>query len=789
MASLIPCYEYDIFISYRQKDNKHDGWVTEFVSQLKGELESTFKEDVSIYFDENPSDGLLETHSVDKSLEGKLKCLIFIPVISQTYCDTKSYAWQHEFCAFNILAKEDPFGRDIRLNTGNVTSRILPVKIHDLDPDDKTLLENELGGVLRSIEFIYKSAGVNRPLRANEDHPQDNLNKTYYRDQINKVANAIKEIINALKNQNTIRKDSGRTPITTKSPARNSIIKVASLSAIGLVLIILGVIFLSGLFKSGRNLERSIAVLPFINESPVDSNKYFINGIMEEVLNNLQLIKDFRVLSRTSTDKFKGPDKPTIPKIAKELGVNYIVEGSGQKYGTMFRLRVQLIKAIGKEDHLWGKSFELDLKETADLFEIQSQISKAIASELKTVITPDEKELIEKIPTSDMTAYNLYLKAEDYLKDYISNHVLSSYQTSFNLYNAALEADSAFARAYTGLARLYYTRYYYETFFKENFLDTCLYFSDRALGIDDQLAEAYYLKGLYYIQNGDIKEALDNYDKALIVNPNYSLVYSERGFILTWIMHDFINGIQNYQKALNLIQGKERPEIIRSLARAYLDAGFVEKSRSLYEEAYTLDDQKVRYLGSIAWLEFSDGNFGEAIKLGRMASTIDSIFALDLFVYSLIPDNEEESLRYAKKLIEKNSKRGTLSLTQTHRIGYAFYKSGKLREADLYLNQEIKYCEEVIKLRRILTQRRAAHYDLAATYAFLGQTENAFKYLDEFGKLDFYQLWWLTLVKNDPMFDSIRSDERFRNLIREKEKKYNTEHERVKKWLEENNML
>ena len=84
--------------------------------------------------------------------------------------------------------------------SGNVASRILPVKIHDLDPEDKTLLENEIGGFLRSIEFIYKSAGVNRPLRANEEHPQDNLNKTYYRDQINKVANAVKEIIAALKN-------------------------------------------------------------------------------------------------------------------------------------------------------------------------------------------------------------------------------------------------------------------------------------------------------------------------------------------------------------------------------------------------------------------------------------------------------------------------------------------------------------------------------------------------------------------------------------------------------------
>src|SRR5512133_3647585 len=112
MSSVIEGYSYDVFISYRQKDNRHDCWVTEFVDQLKGELETTFKEEISVYFDENPIDGLLEIHSVDKSLEDKLKCLVFIPVISHTYCDKKSYAWKNELCVFNKIAKEDKFGRD-----------------------------------------------------------------------------------------------------------------------------------------------------------------------------------------------------------------------------------------------------------------------------------------------------------------------------------------------------------------------------------------------------------------------------------------------------------------------------------------------------------------------------------------------------------------------------------------------------------------------------------------------------------------------------------------------------
>ena len=201
MSGILPGYEYDIFVSYRQKDNEYDGWVTEFVNNLNRELHATFKENISIYFDANPIDGLLETHIVDESLAKKLKCLIFLPVVSQTYCDPHSFAWKYELCSFNKFAKEDQIGRDIRLAGGNVASRILPIKINDLETEDKELLENELGGVLRSIEFIYRAPGVNRPLKPNDERAE-NINHTYYRDQINKVANAVKEIIVAIKKNN-----------------------------------------------------------------------------------------------------------------------------------------------------------------------------------------------------------------------------------------------------------------------------------------------------------------------------------------------------------------------------------------------------------------------------------------------------------------------------------------------------------------------------------------------------------------------------------------------------------
>lgn len=198
MASIVPDFEYDIFISYRQNDNKYDGWVTEFVNNLNKELEATLKDKVNVYFDANPHDGLLETHSVDRSLESKLKCLIFIPIFSKTYCDAKGFAWTHEFVAFIEKAKQDRFGLNVKLNSGNVSSRVMPVRIHDLDDEDVKLAESYLGPI-RSVDFIYRSPGVNRSLRPWDDDVIKNTKQPFYRDQINKVANAIDELIRGMK--------------------------------------------------------------------------------------------------------------------------------------------------------------------------------------------------------------------------------------------------------------------------------------------------------------------------------------------------------------------------------------------------------------------------------------------------------------------------------------------------------------------------------------------------------------------------------------------------------------
>ena len=233
-------------------------------------------------------------------LRRNLKSLVFIPIISQTYCDPRSFAWQNEFIAFNKIALNDPFGRDIKLANGNIASRILPVKIHELDKDDITLLENELGSALRSVDFIFKSPGVNRPLKP-DDSRTENLNHTYYRDQINKVANAVKEIITALKYKDAGQSDLIVQKLNSKSKSwhkkpKKLTLKIATWSFLFLVLAVSSYLILPLLSKTSiDNTDKSIAVLPFVNMSNDPDQDYFGNGIMQEILNHLFKIGELKV--------------------------------------------------------------------------------------------------------------------------------------------------------------------------------------------------------------------------------------------------------------------------------------------------------------------------------------------------------------------------------------------------------------------------------------------------------------------------------------------------------------
>jgi TolB-like protein/Tfp pilus assembly protein PilF len=689
MANIIPGYEYDIFISYRQKDNKGDRWVSEFVDALKTELESTFKEEISVYFDINPCNGLLETHDVDASLKDKLKCLIFIPIISRTYCDPKSFAWEHEFKAFVKQASKDLFGLKVKLPNGNVANRILPIQIHDLAVEDKDLLEKELGGVLRAIEFIYKEPGVNRPL-TQKDNEEKNSNKTNYRSQINKVANAIDEVIHSLKGVQATPlerkfqydhpipkvKEEGKTKKLSETSGINRKSKKWFMIPFSVLLCIAGAFAVFKIIERSKQvndvtkLEKSIAVLPFRNDTPNDSTTYFLNGVMEEILNNLQKIKDFsKVLSRNSVEQFRNNTTKSTPEIAKKLRVNYIVEGSGQKYGNKFVLRVQLIVA-NNEKHLWGKSYEQEIHETSDLINIQSQIAQSIAAELKATMTPEEKQLIEKTPTKNLTALDFYLRGrEEYTKYWINKNntgVLQKdvLQKAEDLYRKAVKYDSTYAQAYTGLARVYWDKNYgkEKEYFSENFMDSVLILTNHALSFDNQLSEAHTLRGTYYSEIGKPEQAIEEFDKAIQLNSNDWMAYLGKG-TLYYSYNDLVKCIDNYQKAASINRGQELTTLQWKIGAVYFDAGFPEKSKYYYQEELKLDGDSSNYYWNLAIDELFLENFNKSIEFGLKGYAIDStrngILYMIGFCYSWL-GKYEESLKYYKKCYEILKTQGAL---------------------------------------------------------------------------------------------------------------------------------
>jgi len=218
----------------------------------------------------------------------------------------------------------------------------------------------------------------------------------------------------------------------THKPKKRLILLLSGAALVVVIFIIALFVFnIIGDGNKNKKLEKSIAVLPFRNDSPEDSTQYFMDGVMEELLNKLQLIESLRVIGRTSVEQFRGQDK-SIQEIAKELGVNYIVEGSGQKSGNSLRMRVQLLTAKN-ERHLWGDSFEQENLEMNDYFKAQSSFAEAIAKELNAALSAQEEELINKVPSVNLEAYDAYLKsnwagdlgpeallkAKDYLEDAI----------------------------------------------------------------------------------------------------------------------------------------------------------------------------------------------------------------------------------------------------------------------------------------------------------------------------------------------------------------------------------
>ena len=264
--------------------------------------------------------------------------------------------------------------------------------------------------------------------------------------------------------------------------------------------------------------EKSIAVLPFINDSPDQENTYFINGVMEEILGNLQKIKTLRVISRTSVERYR-ERKKSVREIADELGVNYIVEGSAQKYGNAFRLRAQLIMAE-HQTHLWGESFQQKITDVEDIFNIQIRIAESIAEELRAVISPEEKKRIEKIPVADLAVYDEYLRARSYWTDFTRE----SLAKAIEYLTSAIEKNPDWAPLYAGLAEVWI--WIQQAGWEPPSVAGPKIFENlaKAMALDPDLAEVHYQSAVSaQLAEWDWDKSEKEFLKSLAINPNNTL--------------------------------------------------------------------------------------------------------------------------------------------------------------------------------------------------------------------------------------------------------------------------
>ena len=267
----------------------------------------------------------------------------------------------------------------------------------------------------------------------------------------------------------------------------------------------------------------SLAVLPFSNRSGQAGNAYFVDGIHDDLLTMLAKINSLSVTSRTSVMRYRG-SKMSIPEISNELGVNYILEGAVQRDGDQVRVNAQLIDA-GRDNHLWAETYDRELSST-NLFEIQSDIARAITAALNAELSNTEEYILASIPTQSLAAYDAYLMG----KQSLLGNSIEAYETALAHFEEALSNDASFAGAYAGLCNVQ-LGLYGKTGDISHFSaaeSAC----EQALAIDANRAEVHVALGVLFHRNGDYDRAEAEHRKALDSEPHNVEAMTELGYTL-----------------------------------------------------------------------------------------------------------------------------------------------------------------------------------------------------------------------------------------------------------------
>jgi TolB-like protein/Flp pilus assembly protein TadD/class 3 adenylate cyclase len=289
--------------------------------------------------------------------------------------------------------------------------------------------------------------------------------------------------------------------------------------------------------------SKSVAVLPFENRSRDPENAYFADGIQDEILTRLSQIADLKVISHTSTQHYKSAPE-NLPEIAKQLGVAHILEGSVQKSGDSVRVNVQLIKAAN-DSHLWADTFDRKL---TDIFSVESDVAKAIADTLKAKLTGAEEQLIAARPTSDLTAYELYLKGRVLWGKRGGDNI----RQAIAFYEQAIVRDPNYAPAYAGLAEAYVILPIYTDASAREAYAKAKAAALKALQLDDKLAEAHNALAMVRFLYLDIAGSIPEFQRAIALNPNYATAHHWYGFNPLSTLGRFDEAIAESRRAVEL---------------------------------------------------------------------------------------------------------------------------------------------------------------------------------------------------------------------------------------------
>lgn len=562
-------------------------------------------------------------------------------------------------------------------------------------------------------------------------------------------------------------------------PKRNIFILIIGIVLSVILLAIIVFIALKPKDAVQVNLEKSIAVLPFRNDSSDSSNVYIVNGLMESVLNNLQHIEDLRVISRTSVEKYRNNSK-TGPEIGAELNVRYFVEGSGQKIGDKILLNIQLIEAAN-DDHLWAEQYERDAK---DIFDLQKEVAQIIASKIKAVITPEEEEQINKVPTEDMVAYDYFLKGLDLMQSGIYENL----DKGISWFEKAIERDPQFARAYAGVSISYYLRD--AQFSEKKYSELINSYADKALLLDSKLPQSLIAKSLYYINNGENGEALPYLEKALEYNPNSALVINILSDFYTRFEPNTSKYLEYALKGISLdISAQDSTSAsftFLHLSNAFIQTGFVDEAEKYINKSLEFypDNSYSQYVKAFI-IYAKNGDLAQIRESLLLVLNLDTM-RLDVLqevgkICYFMRDYESAYKYYSRFLEIKEARNLDIYSVENSKIGVVYSKVGQLDKAEQLLTDFKNYAENEKTIYK--------HLNLAMYYSQIGDRKKAIDEMQLFTKESDYHYWLLIFYEQDPILDNIRDLPEFKKILTIIENNFWENHFKIKTSLEKKWLL